>query len=649
MATRSPGQKTRKPVDYIEIASKRKQPERVVNTRGLHSTSDLPAGATSGSCGIAPLTKESRLGKTQTIESRQLQSGKQISNPTTAQEYEQRGSRITRSTGTIQNSGMLDEEDRPPTAVYLFKRTFDEVQAQSLTNVAFNGLSQPDGIHKFPSKNQTNTSHSSVTGQHSTNLQDAASQPEAAHKRSTQRASKRAVSDLTTSPQNAATKDKMVDTRADFTPPSSVHKDAATQEAASLQLELPTRSVPIDTLTVNHTVPLATAISTPPPFDLIYGEAEHQLHYFVSVSSRKSQIPSLRTYYRDLFINATTDLSDEIRVNLLIICLAYKTRDAILAFLSLINEDYSWAPVLAELVEEKGRDSTGLAGSVGQSIHTSKEARPSAATSNKADKTASKPAETAPAKSSLPIKSQTHAAHTPNRLPTSTKHPPQPRTQPAVLSPAPSTPPTPQARHPASPTTPFFILPTLPLAYPSLALYIWALFAPIPSLTLSTFLAHPSTPLLSLSAPLLARARADFAARWPSGRPGMQRLWTHLSAGREMLAGWAGQEVRASRGAGGFRDGGRRRVGGTGYAREEVEGWLEAFLWGRGEGVQLDGRGERERAKRVGWREELVRVRWIEGKVGEREGDAENDVEAEEEAETDTEADGDGDVVMAVG
>ena len=115
-----------------------------------------------------------------------------------------------------------------------------------------------------------------------------------------------------------------------------------------------------------------------------------------------------------------------------------------------------------------------------------------------------------------------------------------------------------------------------------------------------------------------------------------------------MLAGWAGQEVRASRGAGGFRDGGRRRAGGTGYAREEVEGWLEAFLWGRGEGVQLDERG-REGGKRVGWREELVRVRWIEGKVDEREGDAENEVEAEEEAETDTEADGDGDVMMAVG
>jgi len=116
-----------------------------------------------------------------------------------------------------------------------------------------------------------------------------------------------------------------------------------------------------------------------------------------------------------------------------------------------------------------------------------------------------------------------------------------------------------------------------------------------------------------------------------------------------MLAGWAGQEVRASRGAGGFRDGGRRRAGGTGYAREEVEGWLEAFLWGRGEGVQLDGRRGREGAKRVGWREELVRVRWIEGKVGEREGDAENEVETEEEAEIDTEADGDGDVMMAVG
>lgn len=498
MPTRSSGQKARKPVDYIEIASKRKQPERVVNTRGLRPTSDLPTGATSSSYGITP-SKESPLSKTQTIESRQLRSGKQISNATMAQEYEQRGSWITRSTGTLQNSGMLDEEGRPPTATYLFKRTSDEAQAQPLTNFASNGLSQLDEIHKFPSRSQTNASHSSVTGQHSSNLQDAASQPEAAHKRSTQRVNKGVVSYLTTSPQNTATKNKMVDTRADFTPPGSAHKDTATQKAASLQLE---RSVPIDTLTVNHTVPLATAISTPPPFDIIYGEAEHQLCYFVSIFPRKSQIPSLRTYYRDLFINATTDLSDEIRVNLLIICLAYKTRDAVLAFLSLITEDYSWASVLAELVEEKGRDSTGLAGSVGQSIHTSKEARPPAATSNKADKTASKPAEIAPAKLSLQFESQTHAAHSPNCLPTSTKYPPQPRTQPAVPSSAPPTPPTPQARHPASPaTTPFFILPTLPLAYPSLALYIWALFAPTPSLTLSAFLAHPSTPLLSLSTP----------------------------------------------------------------------------------------------------------------------------------------------------
>jgi len=266
MATRSSGQKARKPVDHIEIASKRKQPERAVNTRGLRPTSDRPAGATSSSCGIAPPKKESRLSKTQTIKSRQLRSGKQISNPTTAQEYKQRGSRITRSTGTLQNSDMLDEEDRPP------------------------GLSQPDEIHKFPSKNQTNTSRSSVTEQHNTILQGAASQPKAAHKRSTQRASKRAVSSLTTSPQNAATKGKMVDTRADFTPPGSAHKDT-TQEAASLQLELPTRSVPIDTLTVNHTVPLATAISTPPPFDLIYGEAEHQLRYFACLAQISNTEP----------------------------------------------------------------------------------------------------------------------------------------------------------------------------------------------------------------------------------------------------------------------------------------------------------------------------------------------------------------------
>src|SRR6266567_8766660 len=85
--------------------------------------------------------------------------------------------------------------------------------------------------------------HTSVTEQHSANLQDAASQLEATHKRSTQQVSKRVVSNITTNPQNAATKDKMVDTQANFVPPGSAHKDTATQEAASLQLELPTHSV----------------------------------------------------------------------------------------------------------------------------------------------------------------------------------------------------------------------------------------------------------------------------------------------------------------------------------------------------------------------------------------------------------------------
>ncbi|OCL08498.1 hypothetical protein AOQ84DRAFT_376713, partial [Glonium stellatum] len=317
MHTLSSGQGSRQSAASIETVARREQPDRAVSVRGLSSTSAPLTSATSGSYGITPPTKGSRLSKKQTAESRQLRSGKQISIATTAQEREQHGSR--RSTGltnSLQNIGTLDEE-RPLMATSSFKHAFRRAQVKTLSNVPFSGLPSSNKTHEILSENQTKAPRSSVTEQHSTNLQDATSQLETIHKRPIRQAGQKTVSASTPILQTVV-EDKTVDTQANCSnQPSLTHEDAAMQGATSLQLQPPSCPDSVDALAIHDTVPLATAISTPAPFDLIYGEAERQLRHF-STSSHESPAPNLRTYYRNLFINATTELDSQTRLNLLI-------------------------------------------------------------------------------------------------------------------------------------------------------------------------------------------------------------------------------------------------------------------------------------------------------------------------------------------
>ncbi|OCK78466.1 hypothetical protein K432DRAFT_406433 [Lepidopterella palustris CBS 459.81] len=278
------------------------------------------------------------------------------------------------------------------------------------------------------------------------------------------------------------------------------------------------------------------ALCTAAPFDLLFSEAARQLQVLISTSQRKSRVPTLREYYHGLFMKATEGLDYATRIRLLSVCLAFKTKSQTLGFLERVGgvgSWFGWANVCKRVIEERGWDCAADVPTL-----------PILATSPEIGKSAA-----AEPQSTLVAEAET---------------------------------PSPGAA--ASIQTLFFILPSLPLAFPSYALYLYASHAPLTHLTLPFLITHPSFSCLLLSRSLRAHVRPTCT---PADKATLNRVLKHLALDRQMLIGYAGQTVRASKGGGGYANGVAK---GEGYSEAEVLGWLEVFRFGR-EGMKTNGGG----------------------------------------------------------
>lgn len=107
--------------------------------------------------------------------------------------------------------------------------------------------------------------------------------------------------------------------------------------------------------------PLSEALATP-DIHLILPEAKRThdaLRTRTTTSPRLTRWrPNLQSFYQQQFHTATAHLDTEHKLHLLTICFAYKTRAAVLQFLSRVDAGvFPWATPLRQLVETAGRDS----------------------------------------------------------------------------------------------------------------------------------------------------------------------------------------------------------------------------------------------------------------------------------------------------
>lgn len=447
--------------------------------------------------------------------------------------------------------------------------------------------------------------------------------------------------------------------------------------------------------------PVAEEIQVHAPFDAMFGEAEYALRLInAQYAKTKKKRPTLNQFYRELYVMATEDMEEQDRLNLLTLCLAYKTKAKVVEYLELLDPDkVPWATKALEVVKERGRDrfagdmkeycaavlsrvamktppktadsangepategqakklrglrssppptgettSAQDAGLAGSSEHPVVPDTPTPASATPTSQPKSiRPLHSArlaqkfgtaepeaPSHSEITVESESETTpvaikkaavpqiHVPTRstnsiaetiLPADSDLTVSSNTPTTAATPdaTPVTPrkSTPKSKLPTTPKTvasPIFVIPTLPLGYPSHAIYIFATLVPLPSLTLPTILSHPSFPELWLSQALTRSTKPGLPTHIEQDTEAAKRfkaLFAHLAQETEQLVGWASQVD------------GRRDEKIMGYKEEDIKEWLDVFREGRAERIQT----EKAKAKGVRWSGVLENVREIEAR-----------------------------------
>ncbi|KAH7118784.1 hypothetical protein B0J11DRAFT_508882 [Dendryphion nanum] len=233
----------------------------------------------------------------------------------------------------------------------------------------------------------------------------------------------------------------------------------------------------------------------------------------------------LPAYYRNQFHLATKDLSTEEKTRLLMLCFAYKTKAGVLAYLELLDSEppLPFVRRFRRIVEDHGRDSAfrdeDVEGVVIDENENENENENGEAGDGEGESTAQRDPDSG-------FRCQTRQSI---RLGGGRQVRPQSDTrrsrnpdggldkQPVVLvEPAFPQHTTPEQTSPrklsSDAHSPSFIIPTLPLAFPSLFFQILASTSPLPTLTAPALLSHPAACLLALSPGLKASLLATGVA-----------------------------------------------------------------------------------------------------------------------------------------
>lgn len=245
-------------------------------------------------------------------------------------------------------------------------------------------------------------------------------------------------------------------------------------------------------LSVEAFLPLGVALAQPNP-ELVYSEAKCQYEALVAArtgtgatkfhATRSLQDIHLPLYYRSLFEEATNHIGDRLQWRLLTVCFAYKVKDRVLEYFSLLgsNSGYEWATQLREIVDSRGRDSA-FDGSGDLAISRVEEEE-----SKELDPT---PAENdnRAGRHSYGLRSLSHRPKDAQSTTENAKTKPNPRKK---------------------TENPYFIIPTLPLAFPKLFFIMFFHSCPISNFTPSDLLSHPAATQLDLSITLEATITRD--------------------------------------------------------------------------------------------------------------------------------------------
>lgn len=225
---------------------------------------------------------------------------------------------------------------------------------------------------------------------------------------------------------------------------------------------------------IDNLASLADALSTLDSVPM-YTEARRQYETLGEESTDGNDKDStaggshLQHFYATLFECATEHLDWEQKMKLLTICFAYKTRSRVLCFLELVDpKSVAWRDPLKDVVERAGRDTMFP------------------------DAPAQRPTPTPKPAPSLKAARKRLQRRNPNGASFTETNPS------AAGYPAPAQQPDQAATNPAD-STPFFIIPTLPLAFPVHYLNAWATHIPLPKLTVESLFRQPVAYCLAVS------------------------------------------------------------------------------------------------------------------------------------------------------
>lgn len=320
--------------------------------------------------------------------------------------------------------------------------------------------------------------------------------------------------------------------------------------------------------------PMAETITEIEP-DLILREAKRQYEALVCLrhsqwnvfprttdqkvhATRAQQRIDLAQYYRNLFDTATAALDKWDKHRLLTMCFAYKTRARVLQFLDLLDKDtFSWVAPLQEVVDKCAKDSVFDDALTAADVYSSKDEYMMDLDSQDKDVNACDGAHPGSAFPSLANPKSPYGLRSKSKVASTSKGP---------------------TKHPA----PYFVITTLPLAFPATFFYSFASHAPIDALTVPSILSYPAAMQLANSKPVtnaLRRSLPDFEPRrlQPDRRVSYARahgaeddesswaaLFEHLLQNRETLTLSSGKEFPVEEGE-------------DGYAEIDLDMWLAAW------------------------------------------------------------------------
>lgn len=304
---------------------------------------------------------------------------------------------------------------------------------------------------------------------------------------------------------------------------------------------------------------------------------------------------------------------------MLTICLAYKTKARVLCFLNLLDEGaFLWIGSFKEIIENYARDTVfGFTSDFEGAMELKSQEQP-----------VQNPLAAFKALYSAKMAIQLHGMW---KTITTPSTPYRTRSK-AAITKVTSIP----------QTGPYFVITTLPFAFPGKFFSAFASHAPIDCLTLPHILSHPSALLLAMSAPMSSLLRSSLLNFWnahvhyaqiPDEETSWNEFFEHLSGSKAMLTLVDGTPFAIDDGEDGYVEmdlrvwlaGWRAERQSVGLKEKGQEALLRMKLGMRNEAWKddveiLDSDGEMEKAgvrrKRVSWNEsELVAVKEIPGRI----------------------------------